>query len=123
MSTPPFEAVIHTASPYHFQARDNKKELLEPGKSNFSTLSSMRKVQSTNLSGNTAINGTVGILKAVKKHAPIVKRVIITSSSAAVLDQGNTSKIYSEADWCPITEEQALQGPANGYRASKTFAV
>jgi hypothetical protein len=31
--------------------------------------------------------------------------------------------VFSEADWCPVTEEQALVGPANGYRASKTFAV
>jgi hypothetical protein len=31
VSTPPFEAVVHTASPYHFKSQDNKKELLEPG--------------------------------------------------------------------------------------------
>jgi hypothetical protein len=31
MSEPPFEAVIHTASPYHFHAKD-AKELLNPGK-------------------------------------------------------------------------------------------
>ena len=32
ISEPSFEAVIHTASPYHFKATDVKKELLEPGK-------------------------------------------------------------------------------------------
>ena len=32
ISDPPFEAVIHTASPYHFDAKDLKKELLDPGK-------------------------------------------------------------------------------------------
>ncbi|KAI0117833.1 hypothetical protein GGR51DRAFT_500263 [Nemania sp. FL0031] len=99
ISEPPFEAVIHTASPYHFKSQDNKKALLEP-----------------------AINGTVGLLESVYKNAPSVKRVVITSSSAAILDQQQPTKIYSEADWCPITEEQALVGPANGYRASKTFA-
>lgn len=31
ISEPPFEAVIHTASPYHFHAKD-AKELLNPGK-------------------------------------------------------------------------------------------
>lgn len=31
ISEPPFEAVIHTASPYHFHAKD-VKELLNPGK-------------------------------------------------------------------------------------------
>ncbi|CAM1501531.1 Fc.00g035150.m01.CDS01 [Cosmosporella sp. VM-42] len=99
VSTPAFEAVIHTASPYHFNSKNNKKELLEP-----------------------AVNGTLGILKSIKAFAPTVKRVVITSSSAAVLDQSNPPKTYSEKDWCPITEEEALVGPANGYRASKTFA-
>ncbi|KAI1752025.1 hypothetical protein F4782DRAFT_502952 [Xylaria castorea] len=99
ISQPPFEAVIHTASPYHFNSQDNKKELLEP-----------------------AINGTVGLLESVYRHAPSVKRVVITSSSAAILDQQQPTKVYTEADWCPVTEEQALVGPANGYRASKTFA-
>ena len=32
VAEPAFEAVIHTASPYHFRAKD-AKELLEPGKS------------------------------------------------------------------------------------------
>ncbi|KAF2135654.1 uncharacterized protein K452DRAFT_346791 [Aplosporella prunicola CBS 121167] len=99
MASPPFDAVVHTASPYHFHAKDNKSELLEP-----------------------AVNGTVGLLQAIKKHAPSVKRVVITSSSAAILDQAQPTKTFSEADWCPVTEEQALVGPANGYRASKTFA-
>ena len=31
ISDPPFGAVIHTASPYHFNATDVKKELLDPG--------------------------------------------------------------------------------------------
>jgi nucleoside-diphosphate-sugar epimerase len=32
------------------------------------------------------------------------------------------SHTYSEKDWNPITQEEALQNPGNGYRASKTFA-
>ncbi|KAL8785208.1 MAG: hypothetical protein Q9195_008741 [Heterodermia aff. obscurata] len=71
-----------------------------------------------------AIIGTTGILKAIKKNAPSVKRVVITSSFAAVVDRSKTvGKIYSEADWNPMTEAEAYEGPANGYRASKTFAV
>ena len=31
VSDPPFDAVIHTASPYHFKATDITKELLDPG--------------------------------------------------------------------------------------------
>ncbi|KAJ5584659.1 NAD(P)-binding protein [Penicillium hispanicum] len=100
VSEPPFEAVIHTASPYHFHAKD-AKELLEP-----------------------AINGTTGILKSVQKLAPSVQRVVVTSSFAAINNvyAKGLGKTYSEADWCPITEEQANDNPGNAYRASKTFA-
>ena len=52
-SDPPFEWVIHTASPFHFNVTDVKKDLLDP-----------------------AIVGTTGILKAIKKNAPGVKRVV-----------------------------------------------
>lgn len=31
ISDPPFEAVIHTASPFHFNVTDTKKDLLDPG--------------------------------------------------------------------------------------------
>ncbi|KAI4133973.1 MAG: hypothetical protein LQ347_001908 [Umbilicaria vellea] len=101
-SDPPFEAVIHTASPFHFNVTDVKKDLLDP-----------------------AVIGTTGILKAVKKSAPTVKRVVITSSFASIVDgsKGNwPGHTYSEADWDPITEEEAIKNPVNGYRASKTFA-
>nr|ANM86580.1 putative reductase [Cladonia uncialis subsp. uncialis]AUW31363.1 putative reductase [Cladonia uncialis subsp. uncialis] len=100
ISNPPFDTVIHTASPYHFKATDIKKELLDP-----------------------AIIGTTGILKSIKENAPTVKRVVITSSFAAVIDRSQTvGKTYSEADWNPMTEAEAYDNPANGYRASKTFA-
>ncbi|TKA70426.1 hypothetical protein B0A55_07897 [Friedmanniomyces simplex] len=101
-SDPPFEAVIHTASPFHFNVTDVQKQLLDP-----------------------AIIGTTGILKSVKKSAPTVKRVVITSSFASIINpfKGTWPEhTYSEADWNPISAEQAVQNPANGYRASKTFA-
>jgi len=97
------EAVIHTASPFHFNVTDNKKDLLDP-----------------------AIIGTTGLLKSIKKNATTVKRVVITSSFASIINatKGNswTEHTYSEEDWNPITEEEALLNPGNGYRASKTFA-
>ena len=52
-SSPPFEAIIHTASPFHFNVTDIKKDLLDP-----------------------AIVGTTGILESAKKYAPTVKRVV-----------------------------------------------
>jgi len=102
VSDPPFEAVIHTASPFHFNVTDVQKELLDP-----------------------AIIGTTGVLKSIKKSAPTVKRVVITSSFASIVNpfKGNwPDHTYSEADWNPLTPSQAVENPANGYRASKTFA-
>ncbi|KAI7491222.1 NAD(P)-binding protein [Hortaea werneckii] len=102
VSDPPFETVIHTASPFHFNVTDVQKELLDP-----------------------AIIGTTGILKSIKKSAPSVKRVVITSSFASIINPYKGSwpeHTYTETDWNPITPQQAIENPANGYRASKTFA-
>ncbi|KAL2355447.1 hypothetical protein BJ546DRAFT_1060464 [Cryomyces antarcticus] len=101
-SDPPFEAVVHTASPFHFNVTDIQKELLDP-----------------------AYIGTTGILKSIKKSAPTVKRVVITSSFASIIDgsKGNWPEhTYSEADWNPMNQEQALKDAPSGYRASKAFA-
>lgn len=100
VADPPFQAVIHTASPFHFRIQDVKKELIDP-----------------------AIDGTVGILKAVKNNAPSVKRVVITSSGAAVMDFSQPKTYtYTEADWNNMTWEEAVSSPLNAYRASKAFS-
>ena len=65
-----------------------------------------------------AIKGTTGILKSIKAFAPSVKRVVITSSSAAVLNPDNHADVYDESFWAPVTWEQAMI-PRNTYRASK----
>lgn len=103
-SVPNFEQGVDTNSvQFHFNVKDTKKDLLDP-----------------------AINGTVGILKAIKAFAPTVKHVVITSSFASILnaDKGQTwpEHTYTEADWNPITLDEATKTPAHGYRASKTFA-
>lgn len=54
-----------------------------------------------------------------------MKRVVITSSFASIVDGAKGLRpghVYSEEDWNPITHKEALENPANGYRASKTFA-
>ncbi|KAI9793383.1 MAG: methylglyoxal reductase (NADPH-dependent) gre2 [Peltula sp. TS41687] len=101
VSDPPFEAVIHTASPFHFNFENVQQDMLDP-----------------------AINGTVGLLKAVKAKVPSVKRVIITSSFAAITNPGRKwdGYVYSEKDWNPITLEQALSKEWSPYQGSKTFA-
>jgi len=99
-SDPPFDAVVHTASPFHFNVTDPKKDLLDP-----------------------AIIGTTGILKAIKAYAPTVKRVVITSSFASILNPDAHPKVYDESSWNPITWEEALAGPpGTSYRGSKKFA-
>jgi nucleoside-diphosphate-sugar epimerase len=65
-SEPPFDAVVHTASPFFIGHTDPVKELLDP-----------------------AIKGTNGILKSIHAHVPSVKRVVITSSFAAIVNPDN----------------------------------
>lgn len=102
VSEPPFEAVIHTASPFHFNVTNVQKDLLDP-----------------------AVKGTTGILDSIAKYAPTVRKVVITSSFAAIVNPWKGSwpeHTYLEEDWNPITLAQASESVANGYRASKTFA-
>ncbi|KAG9041793.1 methylglyoxal reductase (NADPH-dependent) gre2 [Tulasnella sp. UAMH 9824] len=98
------DAVQHTASPFHFKA-DDPKELIEP-----------------------AVKGTVGVLESIKKYAPGVKRVVITSSVAAIVyDKGREGVTYDESDWNTespkeIDEKGRNASPIHKYRASKVLA-
>jgi dihydroflavonol-4-reductase len=66
-------AIIHTASPFPIAQPKNEDDLIRP-----------------------AVDGTLRVLRAAKTAG--VKRVILTSSIAAVL-QGVTGKTYDESDW------------------------
>lgn len=97
-----FDTVIHTASPFVYGTVSDNREFLDP-----------------------AIKGTTGLLKSIKEHAPSVKRVIYTSSCAAVInyDRLTDGHSYDENDWNPIPWEEALHGDqSKAYRASKKFA-
>jgi nucleoside-diphosphate-sugar epimerase len=104
-SNPPFDILIHTASPFLYGAVSDNSQFLDP-----------------------AIKGTLEVLKAVKEFAPSVKRVVLTSSCAAVVDfsapyTSEPRKVYTEQDWNPTSWEGALGGTANNaYQASKKFA-
>ncbi|QDS76011.1 hypothetical protein FKW77_004832 [Venturia effusa] len=98
-SDPPFDYVLHTASPFHYKFDDPVKGLLEP-----------------------AINGTKSILHAVKAFAPKVKRVVITSSFAALFNPVSPPEVYDETSWNPVTWDEAVTQLAYTYRGSKTFA-
>jgi nucleoside-diphosphate-sugar epimerase len=89
------DGVIHLASPFFHGFKDVEKEMLLP-----------------------AINGTTEVLKSVAKHAPQVKRVVITSSVAAMLDLSKglwPGKVYTEDDWNPATYEMAKEKHAVAY--------
>lgn len=91
--------MIHTASPLFFTFTDAQKEIITP-----------------------ALNGTRGILEAVKRSAPSVKRVVITSSFAAILSENdftNPNATFSEKTWNPDTVKDANRSIATGYHVSK----
>ncbi|KAK0527827.1 hypothetical protein OC834_002104 [Tilletia horrida] len=98
--------VLHTASPYQIEIKDPRKELLEP-----------------------AIHGTTNVLEYAAKE-PSIKRVIITSSFAAVTDfkKGGPNRpnfTYKPSDWLTATEEDAVAPGALGalsYSVSKKLA-
>ncbi|KAL9112505.1 MAG: hypothetical protein Q9227_003347 [Pyrenula ochraceoflavens] len=101
-SDSPFDAVIHTASPFLYSATKSNIGWLEP-----------------------AVKGTTEILKATQAFAPGVKMVVITSSFSAIanLTSLNQGKIYTADDWLPLTWDEVLHGDASmGYRGSKKFA-
>ncbi|KAF7974705.1 hypothetical protein HWV62_11491 [Athelia sp. TMB] len=96
--------VLHTASPYTFAITNGEEELLKP-----------------------AINGTLNVLRAAHKAG--VKKVVITSSFAAINDASKggpwRAYEYTEKDWNPTTYEQAAAPgaqPGMVYSASKKLA-
>ena len=98
------DGVIHSASPFHYPVDDNERDLFHP-----------------------AVNGTLRMLEAV--HASSnkrIQRVVITASFASVVDitKGyNPGKVYTEADWNPMTWEEAKNADGSAaYCASKSFA-
>lgn len=99
---PELTAFLHTASPFHFKVTDPVKDLIEP-----------------------AVEGTKNALKAIHKYGTNVKRVVVTSSYAAIMDIEKVSSpevVSTEETWNPITLEDAVKDPLRGYLASKTFA-
>jgi len=87
------EYVLHVASPFMMDIKDAKKELIDP-----------------------AVNGTLSILNACEKSGT-VKKIVITSSVAAITDSPNPNKTYTEEDW---NNESSLT--RNPYYYSKKLA-
>ena len=87
------ECVIHTASPYALDVKDPQRDLVDP-----------------------ALRGTLNVLRACDKSKS-VKKVVLTSSVAAVSDEPVSGHVYSEKDW---NKTSALK--RNPYFYSKTLA-
>jgi len=69
------EYVLHTASPFVLNVKDPQQDLVDP-----------------------AVNGTKNVLNACLKSGT-VKKVVLTSSVAALTDSPSPDHVYTEADW------------------------
>ncbi len=87
------EYVLHTASPYVLDAKDPQKDLVDP-----------------------AVMGTRNVLEA-SAAARTVKRVVLTSSMAAITDEPEGDHVLTENDW---NVKSSLE--RNPYYYSKTLA-
>jgi dihydroflavonol-4-reductase len=86
------DAILHMASPYVIDVKDAQRDLVDP-----------------------AVNGTLSMLRAAAAH-PGVKRVVLTSSMAAITDEPD-GRMLTEADW--NTESSLTRNP---YYYSKAMA-
>lgn len=97
------DGIMHTASPFHFNAED-PDELIKP-----------------------AVEGTVNILRSAHKHNKSVQRVVITSSVASVMMPRDTPTVYNEEWWnehspAQVNEKGREASRLDFYMASKTLA-
>ncbi|POY72851.1 hypothetical protein BMF94_4106 [Rhodotorula taiwanensis] len=98
------DAFLHTASPFHFNAPDPYKDLINP-----------------------AVNGTLNALKSAKSE-PSVKRVVITASFACIVEPKDPGTyVFTEKDWNEYSPKQVEEHgkdaeASQSYRASKTLA-
>ena len=99
----PVTGVINVAAPFALKVEDNRRDLLDP-----------------------AVGGATAILEAARLYGPAVRRVVNTSSFAAILDMGQGYRpgyTYSERDWNPMTyDEAAAADGVTAYCASKALA-
>ncbi|PWZ00415.1 NAD(P)-binding protein [Testicularia cyperi] len=100
------DAVLHTASPFHFNIEGDPRGTLI----------------------NPALNGTKNVLKSIHQHGDKVQRVVVTSSFASVLDASKevpytfTEKDWNESSVANVEKLGNKQEGIDAYRASKTMA-
>lgn len=92
--------VFHLATPVNFASEDPENDMIKP-----------------------AIQGVLNVLKACAK-AKTVKRVVLTSSAAAVSINNlqETGLVMDEKNWTDVEFLSSAKPPTWGYPASKTLA-
>ncbi|KAL4876315.1 hypothetical protein BJY04DRAFT_210726 [Aspergillus karnatakaensis] len=100
------DGVIHAASPFTYNTTDNERELIIP-----------------------AINGVKALFAAAHGQSPVtVKRIVLTSSFASVLDTTRKTPpyfTYTSSDWNPQSYAHSIDPSTSAvvaYRGSKKFA-
>lgn len=93
------DLVFHVATPVNFASQDPENDMIKP-----------------------ATQGVLNVLKASAKAS--VKRVILTSSAAAVSINtlSGTGLVMDEKDWSDVEFLSSAKPPTWGYPASKTVA-
>jgi dihydroflavonol-4-reductase len=92
--------VIHMASPFHMTVADPQRDLVEP-----------------------AVRGTRAMLEACLRSSR-VKRVVLTSSMAAITDEPDPAHVLTEADWnekSSLTRNPYYYSKAEAERAAWAF--
>ncbi|KAF8391457.1 hypothetical protein HHK36_023762 [Tetracentron sinense] len=94
------DLVFHVATPVHFESKDPENDMIKP-----------------------AVQGTLSVLKSCVK-AGTVKRVVLTSSAAAVsINKLNgTGLVMNEECWTDVEFLESEKPPTWGYPASKALA-
>lgn len=96
------DGIIHAASPLDYTVANVEEELIKP-----------------------AIAGVKVVFEAAATE-PLIKRIVLTSSFASVMDDGRgpgPGFTYTGDDWNPLTYEESIKAtPVFAYRGSKKFA-
>ncbi|OBA19169.1 NAD(P)-binding protein [Metschnikowia bicuspidata var. bicuspidata NRRL YB-4993] len=103
---PEISVVLHTASPCFYETTNPKNDLIIP-----------------------AMEGTKNIMSTIAKTAKAgrskIRRVVVTSSDAAIYspdDEQNPELFFDESCWNNMSLEEAERDPVNAYYGSKAFA-
>ena len=97
------DAIVHTASPFHYNAGD-PADVITP-----------------------AVEGTLSVLKAAAEHGPSVKRVVVLSSIVAAMRTVPPGTSIDESSWneddvATVNSKGREASPGAVYQASKTLA-